>query len=105
MVGALPKPIQCHHLGSLWERSQRLAPLQNPAGRRNQMSRSTRIPMLGLAVVLLAQGGAVLGAASAQAAAGCQVTYTKTNEWTTGPGQGGFGANLAVQNLGDPVTS
>jgi endoglucanase len=69
------------------------------------MPRSTRIPMLGLAVALLAQGGAVLGAVPAQAAAGCQVTYTKTNEWTTGPGQGGFGANLTVQNLGDPLTS
>ena len=65
------------------------------------MSRSTRI--LGLVVALLAQGGAVLGAAPAQAAAGCQVTYTKTNEWTTSPGQGGFGANLTVQNLGDPL--
>jgi hypothetical protein len=41
----------------------------------------------------------------ADAAAGCQVTYTKTNEWNTGPGQGGFGANLTVQNLGDPLTS
>jgi hypothetical protein len=34
------------------------------------------------------------------AAAGCQVTYRVANQW-----QGGFGAEVAVQNLGDPLTS
>jgi hypothetical protein len=32
------------------------------------------------------------------AAAGCQVTYTVTNQWS-----GGFGANVNVTNLGDPI--
>jgi hypothetical protein len=58
-----------------------------------------------------AAAAAALGAATlvvllpnvAQAAAGCQVTYT-TNDWTSAPGQGGFTASLTVQNLGDPVS-
>src|SRR5439155_20642275 len=69
------------------------------------MSRSTRIPIIGLAVTMAVASGAVGLAAPAQAATGCQVTYTKSNEWTTSPGQGGFGANITVQNLGDPITS
>jgi endoglucanase len=68
------------------------------------MSRSTRIPIIGFAVALAAASGAVVLATPAQAAPGCQVTYT-TNDWNTGPGAGGFGANITVQNLGDPLTS
>ncbi|MFC4110868.1 arabinofuranosidase catalytic domain-containing protein, partial [Micromonospora zhanjiangensis] len=34
------------------------------------------------------------------AAAGCQVSYTVSSQW-----QGGFGANVAITNLGDPITS
>jgi hypothetical protein len=34
------------------------------------------------------------------ASAGCQITYTVTNQWA-----GGFGAGVDVKNLGDPVTS
>jgi beta-xylosidase len=51
----------------------------------------------GAAAVLAVTG---LTAVSAQAAAGCKVTYTITNQW-----QGGFGANVTVDNLGDPLTS
>ncbi|MBE3016201.1 cellulose binding domain-containing protein, partial [Microbispora sp. NEAU-D428] len=40
----------------------------------------------------------VVTAGSARAAAGCRVAYTVTNQW-----QGGFGANVDVVNLGDPV--
>src|SRR6266498_589956 len=105
MVGALPEPIQRPCLDEEAGSAPSNSVPPNPCGEANRMSRSTRIPMLGLAVALLALNGAVLGVASAQAAAGCQVTYTKTNEWTTSPGQGGFGANLTVQNLGDPLTS
>jgi endoglucanase len=69
------------------------------------MSRSTRIPIVSLAVALVAAGVTVVGlAAPAYAAAGCQVTYT-TNDWTTSPGQGGFGASITLKNLGDPLTS
>jgi hypothetical protein len=43
---------------------------------------------------------AVLTANRALAAAGCQITYTVTNQWP-----GGFGANVNVNNLGDAVSS
>jgi lysophospholipase L1-like esterase len=36
----------------------------------------------------------------AQAAVGCRVAYQVTNQWS-----GGFGANVSVTNLGDPVPS
>ncbi|MGA5302064.1 family 43 glycosylhydrolase [Nucisporomicrobium flavum] len=36
---------------------------------------------------------------SARAAAACRVTYTVTNQW-----QGGFGASVTIDNLGDPIT-
>ena len=37
---------------------------------------------------------------AAQAAGGCQVTYTVTNQWP-----GGFGASLAITNLGSAISS
>ncbi|MBL7253519.1 cellulose binding domain-containing protein [Paractinoplanes lichenicola] len=51
-----------------------------------------------LAAVLAATGIAV-ATGPAQAATGCSVRYTVTSQW-----QGGFGAEVAVTNLGDPVT-
>jgi cellulose 1,4-beta-cellobiosidase len=42
----------------------------------------------------------VVTATQASAATGCSVNYTITNQW-----QGGFGANIAITNLGDPLTS
>ncbi|WP_254910175.1 cellulose binding domain-containing protein, partial [Micromonospora sp. NBS 11-29] len=36
----------------------------------------------------------------AAAATGCAVTYTVSSSWP-----GGFGANVTVTNLGDPLTS
>jgi hypothetical protein len=67
------------------------------------MIRSTKVRAGALAVGLAATGAvAVWAAAPAQAAAGCQVTYT-TNDWTSGPGQGGFTANITVKNLGDAI--
>src|SRR5215467_8733930 len=57
----------------------------------------------GLAVALVAAVvGTVAMVAPANAATGCQVTYS-TNDWTTSPGQGGFTASLVVRNLGDPI--
>jgi hypothetical protein len=56
--------------------------------------------------VALASSAAALAAAaivlpgSANAAAGCQVNYTISSQW-----QGGFGANVSVTNLGDPMSS
>ncbi|MEU4164249.1 cellulose binding domain-containing protein [Actinoplanes sp. NPDC026670] len=55
---------------------------------------------------LIAGGTVVLAAAftavalPAAAAAGCSVAYTVSSQW-----QGGFGANVTVTNLGDPLTS
>ena len=41
------------------------------------------------------------GVASSRAAsAGCSVSYTVTSQW-----QGGFNANVAITNLGSPLTS
>jgi endoglucanase len=54
--------------------------------------------------VTLALAVVTVPAAPASAATGCEVTYT-TNDWNTGPGQGGFTAALTVKNLGDPVTA
>lgn len=57
------------------------------------------------ALALLAAGAlglplAVATAGQAGAAAGCRVDYTVTNQWNTG-----FGANVTVTNLGDPLSS
>ncbi|WP_219910684.1 cellulose binding domain-containing protein [Saccharothrix carnea] len=43
---------------------------------------------------------AAVTTAPAQAAAGCRVTYQVASQWT-----GGFGANVTVTNLGDPIPS
>ena len=55
-------------------------------------------------LVLVAGTTTVLGQAPAGAAVACEVTYT-ANEWTSGPNQGGFTANLTLKNLGDPLTA
>ncbi|MEV4347364.1 cellulose binding domain-containing protein [Actinoplanes sp. NPDC049596] len=52
-----------------------------------------------LAALLLATSAVAL-AAPAQAAAGCRVEYQTTSQWP-----GGFGASVAVTNLGDPVSA
>jgi lysophospholipase L1-like esterase len=52
------------------------------------------------AATALAGAGALTTAGPAQAAAGCRVTYAVTSQWP-----GGFGASVAITNLGDPVTS
>jgi hypothetical protein len=56
-------------------------------------------------VAAIATVTAVLGlsgnaAGPAQAAAGCSVTYAIASQWT-----GGFGANVTLKNVGDPVSS
>ncbi len=52
------------------------------------------------AASVLAVTGSVAVFTAARAATGCRVDYTVTNQW-----QGGFGANVTLTNLGDPVTS
>jgi hypothetical protein len=41
-----------------------------------------------------------IGTTATAATAGCSVTYTVSSQWP-----GGFGANVSVTNLGDPLTS
>ena len=54
--------------------------------------------LLGLTSLLTTTGLAALGTGAANAAAGCSVKYTVSSQWP-----GGFGANVDVTNLGDPV--
>jgi outer membrane protein assembly factor BamB len=56
----------------------------------------TRSAAAVLAGTLLAVSGVALSAHAATA--GCSVSYTVTSQWA-----GGFGANVSVTNLGDPV--
>jgi cellulase/cellobiase CelA1 len=64
-------------------------------------SRRARGALAALTVALLGVPLALAaGAGQASAAAGCQVTYTVTNQWNTG-----FGATVSVTNLGDPLSS
>ncbi|MEU7573283.1 cellulose binding domain-containing protein [Micromonospora sp. NPDC049240] len=50
--------------------------------------------------VTVAVAAALTTTVSAQAAAGCRVAYTVTSQWP-----GGFGANVDLTNLGDPLTN
>ncbi|MDG4802545.1 cellulose binding domain-containing protein [Micromonospora sp. WMMD980] len=65
--------------------------------------RLTHVRLRSAAAVLtaaaVAVAAALTSAVAAQAAAGCRVTYTVISQWP-----GGFGANVDVTNLGDPLT-
>ncbi|MFD7659828.1 cellulose-binding domain-containing protein, partial [Actinosynnema sp. NPDC059797] len=70
----------------------------------SRIGKSTRSRIAGIAaavsVTALTGGMVVAAGTNANAAAGCRVDYTVTNQW-----QGGFGANVTVTNLGDAVSS
>ena len=51
------------------------------------------------AVLVMAGAGVAGTQLASAAAAGCQVSYSISNQWP-----GGFGANVVVTNLGDPVS-
>jgi pectate lyase len=63
------------------------------------LTKRRRIALLaaGSAVVL---AGTILTATQAQAATGCRVSYSVASQWP-----GGFGGNVTLTNLGDPVPS
>ncbi|GAA0965118.1 hypothetical protein GCM10009555_003900 [Acrocarpospora macrocephala] len=61
---------------------------------------SWRRALTAVAVTLLAGVGLVASPTAANAAVACQVTFTKTWE-----GGNGFGAQVRLQNLGDPVSN
>ncbi|GAA3571928.1 hypothetical protein GCM10022419_060990 [Nonomuraea rosea] len=56
-----------------------------------------RTALAAIAAMVVAAG--ILTATGAQAAVGCQVTYTVPTQWS-----GGFTANVVVKNLGDPIS-
>src|SRR5690242_9513588 len=60
----------------------------------------TRTAVALAAATLTTLTAGVVTAVSAQAATGCRVSYAVTNQWP-----GGFGANVTLTNLGDPVSS
>ena len=72
-----------------------------PAAHRRSAAQRARARMAAAsAAVLLTTGITALALApSANAATGCQVTYSTTT-WS-----GGFTANISITNLGSPVTS
>ena len=63
------------------------------------MRRRTAVA-LSAATIGAAATGVLVTAPSASAATGCRVTYAVANQWP-----GGFGANVTVTNLGDPVSA
>src|SRR5205807_2280943 len=60
----------------------------------------SRVAFLGAVCLAVAGVASVVTAQAAQAATGCRVDYAVSSSW-----QGGFGANVTITNLGDPVTS
>ncbi|MFI7423388.1 glycoside hydrolase family 48 protein [Nonomuraea sp. NPDC049684] len=70
----------------------------------SRLSRLSRRLAAATTLVLAAGTTTTLAALPAHAAVACDVTYT-ANQWTSGPDQGGFTANLTLKNTGDPITS
>ena len=63
-------------------------------------SRATNVALASAGVALLASTAVVVALPAGAAAAGCSVNYAVSSQW-----QGGFGANVSITNLGDPLTS
>ncbi|WP_433363894.1 cellulose binding domain-containing protein [Actinoplanes sp. CA-142083] len=55
--------------------------------------------LMAVAAVTALAATAISAQGASAAAAGCRVSYTISSQW-----QGGFGASVAVTNLGDPIT-
>jgi glucuronoarabinoxylan endo-1,4-beta-xylanase len=63
-------------------------------------SRAATAALVSAGVTLLASAAVAVALPAGAAAAGCSVAYTVSSQW-----QGGFGAEVALTNLGDPLTS
>ncbi len=63
-------------------------------------SRAANVGLVSAGVALLVSAAVVVAMPAGAAAAGCSVNYAVSSQW-----QGGFGANVAITNLGDPLTS
>lgn len=72
----------------------------NLSSLRTGMSPRLRRVVIGGSAMVLGAGMVVVAATQANAATGCSVNYVITNSWP-----GGFGANINITNLGDPLTS
>ncbi|MGW3618726.1 non-reducing end alpha-L-arabinofuranosidase family hydrolase [Micromonospora arida] len=63
-------------------------------------SRATNVGLVAAGVGLLVSSTVVAALPAGAAAEGCSVNYAVSSQW-----QGGFGANVAITNLGDPLSS
>ncbi|MGC4837701.1 non-reducing end alpha-L-arabinofuranosidase family hydrolase [Micromonospora vinacea] len=63
-------------------------------------SRATNVGLVAAGVGLLVSSTVVAALPAVAAAEGCSVNYAVSSQW-----QGGFGANVAITNLGDPLSS
>ncbi|MEJ3748980.1 non-reducing end alpha-L-arabinofuranosidase family hydrolase [Actinomycetes bacterium KLBMP 9797] len=63
-------------------------------------SRTTNVCLAAAGVALLVSATAVVALPAGAAAAGCSVNYAVSSQWSSG-----FGANVSITNLGDPLTS
>jgi hypothetical protein len=63
-------------------------------------SRSILVSLVSAGAALLASVTVLVALPAGAAAAGCSVNYAVSSQWP-----GGFGANVSVTNLGDPLTS
>ncbi|MEU7799071.1 non-reducing end alpha-L-arabinofuranosidase family hydrolase [Micromonospora arborensis] len=63
-------------------------------------SRATNVGLVSAGVALLVSSTVVAALPAGAAAEGCSVSYAVSSQW-----QGGFGANVSITNLGDPLSS
>src|SRR5882672_2976239 len=54
--------------------------------------------------ILVVVGLAAIARPAAAATTGCSVAYQNLNAWQSSPTSGGFTTNLAITNLGDPIS-
>src|SRR4051812_37755409 len=71
-----------------------------PSGVSMSRFRATALGLVSTGVVLVASAAIGLAPPAGAAAAGCAVDYAVSSQW-----QGGFGANVSITNLGDPLSS
>src|SRR3954453_17048348 len=62
--------------------------------------RATNVGLGSAGVLALVSATVLVALPAGAAAAGCSVNYAVSSQW-----QGGFGANVSITNLGDPVSS
>ena len=61
---------------------------------------ATGVGLVSAGVVLLASAAVAVALPAGAATAGCSVNYAVSSQWASG-----FGANVSITNLGDPLTS